>query len=402
MTPQAPPRPLRIGLVTPAWPGTRTANGIATAVFHLASGLETCGHEVTILAHTIDAPHDHAHVVALPKLHLTIFDRVMRKFFFEFWFARSMAIRHVLAIKRAHALRGVEIVLMEETQGWIGETRKQVSIPVVATLHGPWWLHRATGSAVDAAASARREAREAWGLGLADAITAPSLDVLQQTELIWSLPDCPKAVIANPVPLPDVPLDLTPQLLDRVLFVGRFDHIKGGDVVIDAFALIAAVNPHCELSFVGPDIGIPRVDGSLEMLADRLGRLAPDVRSRVHVHGKCSRNEVAALREKHGISLVASRYETFGGTVVEAMAIGSAVVCTRIGGCQENVAHESTGLLVHPDNPTELAAACLRLMANLDLCRTLGMAARRHVAENLAPEIIGDKMAAFLRPLCGS
>lgn len=400
MTPQEPARPLRIGLVTPAWPGTRTANGIATAVFHLAAGLESSGHEVTILAHAIDASHSHARVVPVEQPRTTLLDRAFRRFFPDQWFARSMAKVHSVAIKQAQARYGVEIVVMEETQGWVGKTRRRVSLPMVATLHGPWWLHRVTGSAADDVASARREAREANGLTFVDAITSPSRDVLQRTESIWGLPDCPKAVIANPVPLPDDPLTLTPDLLERVLFVGRFDHIKGGDVVVDAFALIAAANPHCKLSFVGPDVGIPRADGSIEMLADRLAKLPAEIRSRVHVFGSRSREEIAVHRTQHGITLVASRYETFGGTLVEAMAIGSAVVCTRVGGCQENVADNQTGLLVPPEDAAALAAACLRLMVDPQLSRTLGRAARRHVATTLAPEIIGGQLAAFLLPLC--
>jgi glycosyltransferase involved in cell wall biosynthesis len=369
-------------------------------VFHLAAGLESCGHQVTILAHAVDAPHDHPRVVELPAPRQTLVDRVLRRLVPDRWFARSMAKRHAAAISHARARYGIEIVVMEETQGWIGETRKRVAIPMVATLHGPWWLHRATGSAADDRASARREAREISGLRGADAITAPSRDVLVRTEAIWSLPDCPKAVIANSVPLPDTAVDMTPHLLDRVLFVGRFDHIKGGDLVLDAFALISAANPRCELSFVGPDVGLPRADGTLETLSDRLGTYPADVRSRVKVLGRGSREDIAAHRLTHGITLVASRYETFGGTVVEAMAVGSAVVCTEVGGCRENVSHGRTGLLVPPDDAAALAAACLHLMSNPELCRTLGAAARKHVAKTLAPEIIGRQMAAFLTPLC--
>ena len=65
----------------------------------------------------------------------------------EGWLVRSMVDRHVEAIRRAVAMYGVEVVVMEETQGWVGEIRGKVSIPIVATLHGPWWVHRMAGSA---------------------------------------------------------------------------------------------------------------------------------------------------------------------------------------------------------------------------------------------------------------
>jgi len=134
-------RPLRVGFVTPAWPGVLTPNGIATAVSHLAAGLQSVGHDVTIIAHKVDAPHDHTRVVLIPETRLRLVDRLRRKLDIEGWLVRSIVDRHAEAIRRAVALHGVEVVVMEETQGWVGEIRAKVSIPIVATLHGPWWVH---------------------------------------------------------------------------------------------------------------------------------------------------------------------------------------------------------------------------------------------------------------------
>ncbi len=392
--------PLRIGLVTPAWPGTKTANGIATAVAHLAVGLEACGHEVTILAGGIDAAHDHPRVVRLPPMQFGLVDRLRMRINAEAGLGVSVAMRHAAAIREAQSRYGVEIVVMEETQGWAGEARRRVGIPVVATLHGPWWLHRAAAGAEDEARSARREEREAAGLRRVDAITAPSHDVMAQTEAAWGLPDIPRAVIRNPVPLPRDPVPPDSALLERLLFVGRFDRIKGGDLVVEAFARIAAAQPRCRFTFAGPDTGMLRAGGGQVTLADTLAGLPDGLRARIDVTGPQTRDEIAGLRRSHGITMIASRYETFGGTLVEAMAAGSAVVCTRVGGCQENVVHDSTGLLVPSEDATALADACLRLMADPALAQRLGKAARRFAAEELAPEVIGSQMAGFLAPLC--
>lgn len=389
-------RPLRIGFVTPAWPGVRTPNGIATAVSHLAAGLQSAGHEVTIIAHSVDAPHDHPRVVAMPDARLRLVDRLRRKLDPEGWQVRSMVDRHVEAIRRAVASYGVEVVVMEETQGWVGEIRGKVSVPIVATLHGPWWLHRMAGSAPDDAASARREAREAKGLQQVDGITSPSAVVLQQTKALWGLPKVPAAVIPNPFPVPAQSIDLTDELLNHVLFVGRFDHIKGGDLVIDAFALIAAAHPTARFTFVGPDAGVPRAEGGMDMLSDRLARLPEPIRSRIRAVGKQSREEVATLRAQHGVTLVASRYENFGGTLIEAMAAGSAVVSTSVGGQKEIGAHDETVLMVPSEDTEAMANACLRLMRDLSLARRLGIAARSHVNSSYAPDVIARRMADFL------
>jgi glycosyltransferase involved in cell wall biosynthesis len=396
---EATSRPLRIGLVTPAWPGTRTPNGIATAVSHLVGGLEGLGHHVVILAHMIDAPHDHPRVVSLPDVRIGLLDRLRRRIDLDGWLARSTAERHVQAIRTAADLHGLDIVVMEETQGWVGMVRPRSPVPVVATLHGPWWLHRAFGGVPDDASSAAREDREASGLRQIDGITAPSQDVLTRTQALWGLKTDRVAVIGNPVPVPPKGLDLTDALVTRILFVGRFDHIKGGDVVLDAFVRIAAADPNCQFTFAGPDVGVATQDGVLR-LADQLALLPAAVRDRITATGPQSRDQITALRDRHGITVVASRYETFGGTLVEAMAAGSAVVCTQVGGCQEIVTEGKTGLLVPSEDAGAMAEACLRLMRDPATARRLGAAARTHVAAAYAPEVIAQQTVEFLRPIC--
>jgi glycosyltransferase involved in cell wall biosynthesis len=395
------PAPLKIGLMTPAWPATHTPNGIATAVAHTVAGLETCGHQVTILAHAIDAPSDHPRVMILPPHRMDLIDRLVMRFNPEKALGRMVGKRIASAVRQAIRQHGIEVVVMEETQGWVGELRGRVPIPVVATLHGPWWLHRAFQGPDGDGASDRRERREAAGLQRVDAITAPSQDVLDRTAAEWGLPEVPLAAIPNPVPLPaDAPSSDDPARAERILFVGRFELIKGGDVVLDAFARLARMHPTCRLTFAGPDPGVLRPDGGRLHLAEALAAMPEEVRARIDAPGPQSRDQVAALRRGHGITLVASRYETFGGTLAEAMAAGSGVVCTAVGGCKENLVHEETGLLVPSEDPQAMAEACLRLIRDPALAQRLGQAARAYVARRLAPETIGQQLAAFLAPLC--
>lgn len=389
-------RPLRVAFVTPAWPGVATPNGIATAVSHLATGLHSAGHEVTIIPHYVDAPHDHPRVIPLPDVRPALLDRIRSKLDPEGGFIGPTVASHVEAIRRAIALYGVEIVVMEETQGLVGEIRARVPVPVVATLHGPWWLHRMAGSAPDDAASARREAREAKALQRVDGITSPSAEVLRRTDELWGLPKIPTAVIANPFPIPPRGIDLTDKLLNHVLFVGRYDHIKGGDLVVETFARIAAAHPAAQFTFVGPDGGIPQADGGMDTLANQLARLPESIRSRIKAVGRKTREEVAALRAQHGVTLVASRYENFGGTLIEAMAVGSAVVSTSVGGQREIATDDETVLMVPSEDTEAMANACLRLMRDLPLAHRLGTAARSHVAASYAPEVIARRMAEFL------
>lgn len=389
-------RPQRIGLLTPAWPGTATANGIASATAYLAQGLQAIGHEVTILTGDVDAPHDHTRLVTLPPLPFTMAGRLTGRFAPD-RSLRGVNIRKIiLGARQAIAQHGIEILLMEETFGWAGEVRAALPIPVVVTLHGPQWLHRTDPARPKRGADARREAWEQASLQRIDALISPSRDVLDRTRAEWGLPEVPTAVIGNPVCLQPLTTPAAYSSAPQLLFIGRFDRVKGGDTLLDAFARIAATHDRARLTFVGPDLGIVRPRRAKLHLAEALSRLPTAVQDRVQVLGPRTRAEILDLRAHHPVTLVASRYETFGVALVEAMAAGSAVVATRVGGLAEILRNGETGLLVPPEDPASMAAACLRLLADPALRRRLGQAARAEVEARFAPEVIARKVAGFL------
>lgn len=399
--PEAPAQPLRIGLVTPAWPGTATANGIASATAYLTAGLEAIGHQVTILSPRIDAPHDHPRVIKLTAKPMSLLQRL------QFRIAPDKVIRQfeldgiVAGAARAIQDQEIEVLMMEESFGWAGAVRRTVPIPVVVTLHGPHWLHRIRPGKPGPGPDARREAWEATGLQRVDGIISPSRDVLDRTRQEWGLPDVPTTVIGNPVGIGPQGGSLAASVTEpRLLFVGRFDRIKGADVLLDAFARIGAAHPSCRLTFVGPGDGLTEADGSTLHLADALARLPEAVHNRIEVLGRRSRDEITEIRRHHPITVIASRYETFGVALIEAMAAGSAVVSTRVGGCAEIVRDGETGLLVPSENPAALAEACLRLLGDADLALRLGSAARDDVAARFAPKVVARDVAAFLARIC--
>src|SRR5690606_1394239 len=152
-------------------------------------------------------------------------------------------------------------------QGWADAVSRHVSIPVVVTLHGPWCLHKEIQGNGDTKADAQREARELEGLRGAGGITAPSRDTLERTAALWTLPECPVAVIHNPMPVSSV---AAARDTHHLLFVGRFDFHKGGDLMIQAFERLSRMHPSCRLTFAGPDVGFHDAQGHHVTLATTL------------------------------------------------------------------------------------------------------------------------------------
>jgi glycosyltransferase involved in cell wall biosynthesis len=89
-----------------------------------------------------------------------------------------------------------------------------------------------------------------------------------------------------------------------------------------------------------------------------------------------------ALRIAAALDLFAmsSLYEGLSIALVEAMALGKAVVVTRVGGLPEVVEDGKDGILVPPADPQALASRIIELLADADLRRRLGLAARRRAA----------------------
>lgn len=87
------------------------------------------------------------------------------------------------------------------------------------------------------------------------------------------------------------------------------------------------------------------------------------------------------------ISVLTSTDEAFSNSLLEAMAAGSPVVATRVGGTPDAVVHGETGLLMPPADPDALAGALEQLLTDVDLARRMGEAGRTRVREMFSPEV---------------
>lgn len=145
------------------------------------------------------------------------------------------------------------------------------------------------------------------------------------------------------------------------------DH-KGQDVLVFAWSLLAARGTRIPLVLCGTD----HSGGRLRRFAERLGvaDLLVDL-------GPLPHRRVLALMARAEFLVVPSRVEGFGLAACEALAAGTPVLASRVGGIPELVRHGRDGLLVPPKDPRALARAVRRLWEDADLRRRLGAGARR-------------------------
>ena len=102
-------------------------------------------------------------------------------------------------------------------------------------------------------------------------------------------------------------------------------------------------------------------------------------RKHVQMLGHVPWQKLADLYRHAGVFVMPSHYETFGISVIEAMAFGLPVVATHVGGLPEVVEDGVTGILVPPKDSKALAEALLQLLRDPDLSARMGQAGRERV-----------------------
>lgn len=191
--------------------------------------------------------------------------------------------------------------------------------------------------------------------------------VVMQTRrgLNWlsrSIPSARGAAIPNPIVLPlsasGPPLDPDTVLASEtrlLLGVGRLVHQKGFDVLIEAFGQVAQRHTDWELVIVGD--GADR--GALERQIDQCG-----LADRVRLVGAAG--NIGDWYARADIFVLASRFEGFPNTLLEAMAYGCASISfdCDTGPADMIVSGQNGELLGPTPNAGELAAALMALMAD--------------------------------------
>ncbi len=402
-------RPLSVGLVSPGWPPGAFSNGIVTYVAAIAEGLRALGHRVTILTSQV-ASGNHGDLVY--DLSRSGAERGLRRRVADWlWFRvapRAMLDRHfsrglATAIARAVAERGIEVLEMEETFGFAGRVRPAIRIPLSVRLHGPWFVNGpALGIAKDARFR-RRVAEEGQAIRRAVSVTAPSRDVLERTREHYGLALEHAEVIPNPThpvePAGRWSTDgCTP---GTVLFVGRFDRHKGGDLIIEAFGRILRAVPGARLLFAGPGQELVDDAGRRWDLEGFVNDRLPGARAsgRVRLLGRVPHSSLAALRREAMISVACSRYENFPGTVLEAAATGCPIVAARVGGIPEIIRDGVDGLLHRAGDPDDLAAKIVNLLRDPARAAELGRRAASRCEQEFHPVAVAARMAAHYRRL---
>jgi glycosyltransferase involved in cell wall biosynthesis len=168
--------------------------------------------------------------------------------------------------------------------------------------------------------------------------------------------------------------------------VGRLHPQKGHDTLVRAFAEVRREHRGTRLVIVGDGAlrtGLTRVIADLG-LGDSVTLLGP-----------VPPTEIPGILAGWDIFAFPSRWEAFGISLLEAMAMELPVVATAVEGIAELVEAGETGLLVPPDDPAALAAALKQMLADPERSRTMGRRARETVRASCDVGCVAQAMEAI-------
>lgn len=177
-----------------------------------------------------------------------------------------------------------------------------------------------------------------------------------------------------------------------ILYVGRIEPLKGIDVLLRAAALLEQ-SYDTRVMIVGGNPGNDAEMDRLQALTVELG-----IEEQVTFTGAIEQNRLPDYYSAADVFVLPSYSESFGLAALEAMACGTPVIVSRVGGLKTFIDGGETGYLIPWRCPESFAQRLEMLLANPNLKRTMGKAARAKALQ-MGWEQSADRMLEFYASL---
>lgn len=145
------------------------------------------------------------------------------------------------------------------------------------------------------------------------------------------------------------------------------------DVLIKAFSKISLKHENARLLIIGEGSQM----NALLKLCNEL-----NLEKKVIFTGRVPFNEISRYYNMLHVLVNISEYESFGVSVIEAMACGKPVVVSNVGGLNEIVFNETLGLKVEVNNVDQTAESIEKLITEPELYQEMALNSRKHVTAN--------------------
>jgi glycosyltransferase involved in cell wall biosynthesis len=173
--------------------------------------------------------------------------------------------------------------------------------------------------------------------------------------------------------------------------IGRLVPQKGFDILIEAFAQIAAQVPDLYCLIIGQGEDREKLSAQIR---------AAGLEKRIRLLGYQDRSKAMSILKSSDIFVMPSRYEGTPIALLEAAALARPILAACAGGIPELVTHEQHAYLVPTHAPGALGQGLIQLVLNRVYARELGQSAQARVRERFNPESqVNETWAAYEKAL---
>ncbi len=287
--------------------------------------------------------------------------------------------------------------------GWVANKLKEVwGTPFVQMFHTLGHMkNRIDGKTVYMPVMDTRTTIETRIVDWADRIIAAT--PAEQSQLLWLYRTDRRKIVVIPPGVNEARFQPMPMMAAKaqigcppdcqiLLFVGRLEPLKGVDTILQALNEIQRTQPdvlrNTRFAIIGGDPDNP-TDSELSRLMALSDAL--HLQEMVSFLGA---KEQALLPQYYAAAtavIMPSDYESFGMVALEAMAMGTPVIASEVGGLAYLVDDHKTGYLVPTREPATLAARILKLIQHPDERETMSQHAAQH-ARDYAWSLIADQL----------
>lgn len=398
---------MHIALVNRWYPPETGGGGVATHNENFARACVRLGHQVTVIAHQPKSPvaspvkRNGITIIRIPIPDTSRFNRIpMIGSQYRFLQGFLYSWRVCQALRFVHKQTPVDVAEFAEVNAEALFWTSNDSRRLVVRCHTPTYILRKyyTVAEMRFATSLigwaeRRTIRQAHGR------TAPSRDMAQVISKSCSL--VPDTIEVIPNAVDDLPesaptYSTSPNRPINVLFVGRFERVKGIDLILECIPHICRSASNIRFTLVGSDLPRTRNQTYKQFISATLSDYIDA--GRLDVKGFVSDDEIKELYQNADMCLVPSLlYESFSMTCVQAMAYGKPVIASSIGGIPDTLGN--TGIILDNADQEHLTAAILKLAGDPAQRYVLGKAAYKRVLENFTSDIVTTRTIEYYQSL---
>jgi D-inositol-3-phosphate glycosyltransferase len=272
------------------------------------------------------------------------------------------------------------------------ELREQWNVPILQMFHTLGLVKKEIARSPDELEGDYRFDGENQVIQKVDRILAATQSEVNQLKKLYNADETRITVLppgVNTDRFYPIPMDEAKEVVgipkeDRmVLFVGRIEPLKGIDTLIEAMAMLKIKCKKCPhyLVIIGGENDNPEEQLSNEMerlktLSHKLG-----IEDVIIFAGKRGQDSLPYYYSAAEVVVMPSHYESFGMVALEAMACGTPMIASEVGGLRYLIKEGETGYFVPMQNPEILAERMRTLLLNGKLRHEMGMKAAEYARD---------------------